>query len=155
MSYPCVPVEQRFWSGFIETGGCWPWRKGIGSSGYGHIHIGGKRGHHHGAHRIAYRLFVGPIPRGLNVLHRCDNRACVRPDHLFLGTAKDNAIDRSAKGQSLRGTRHPLAKLDDAKIRAIRELKGRLSYSAIAAKFGVSLSLITKIFCEGRWNHVV
>jgi HNH endonuclease len=76
---------------------CWLWQGAIGEHGYGYISIGGHRVKQ--AHRVAYELFIGPIPEGKCVLHRCDTRACVRPDHFFLGTPLTNAQDRDGKGR--------------------------------------------------------
>jgi len=88
--------EMRFWQKVEKTDGCWFWLGGKNSDGYGSFNIGT---HGTGAHRIAYTLEVGNIPRGISVLHSCDNRACVRPDHLFLGTQLDNVTDMMEKGR--------------------------------------------------------
>ena len=73
--------------------GCWNWKKHIGTHGYGSMSRGRL------AHRVAYQKYVGPIPRGQHVLHRCDNRRCVKPAHLFIGTQSDNLKDASDKGR--------------------------------------------------------
>lgn len=77
--------------------GCWLWTANIGRNGYGQIQI--KR-RPVPAHRAAWELFKGPIPKGMHVCHRCDTPACVNPDHLFLGTMSDNIKDSYAKGRS-------------------------------------------------------
>lgn len=82
--------------------GCWTWIGGFGSEGYGRVSIGRYRT---GAHRHSYILFVDAIPKGLMVLHSCDVRSCVNPDHLFLGTHKDNASDMARKGRGLKSRR--------------------------------------------------
>lgn len=79
--------------------GCWLWL-GTTSNGYGRIDHGGKTLR---AHRASYEEFVGPIPKGFCVLHRCDTPCCVNPEHLFLGTQQDNMSDKAAK----RSRRHP------------------------------------------------
>ena len=80
-----------------ENTGCWEWTYGISSKGYGFFHHLGRK---HYAHRAAYSHFVGPIPEGLMVLHKCDNRKCMNPFHLFIGTAQDNSDDMVAKGRN-------------------------------------------------------
>lgn len=87
------PRADRFWT-FVERGdGCWLWTGALGGRG-GYGRFDADR-----AHRVAYELVVGPIPPGLFVCHHCDVPRCVRPDHLFVGTAKDNAQDRDRKGR--------------------------------------------------------
>jgi hypothetical protein len=94
-----------------ELGPCWVWTKST-SHGYGAFGIERRV---HKAHRVAFQWMVGPIPEGLCVLHRCDNRPCVRPDHLFLGTRPDNTADMMAKGRGF----SPLAETNRAKTHCI------------------------------------
>ncbi len=86
----------RFWQKVQKTNGCWFWLGAKNSDGYGMFNLGNGGV---SAHRIAYALCVGYIPPGVSVLHSCDNRACVRPDHLFLGTQLDNVTDMLKKGR--------------------------------------------------------
>jgi hypothetical protein len=92
-------LSERFWEKVVKTDDCWLW---IGAQvvrptcSYGIITIEGRPEH---AHRVAWTLVYGPIPEGLNVLHRCDNELCCRPDHLFLGTQLANMLDMVAKGR--------------------------------------------------------
>lgn len=87
----------RFWSKVpIGAEGCWEWKAGLSPRGYGQFW---DTGTNRGAHRYAYEQVIGPIPEGLFVCHRCDNPACVRPDHLFLGTQQDNMSDKQSKGR--------------------------------------------------------
>lgn len=102
----------RFFRKFaLDPAGCWAWLAGIGSSGYGNFHIAGKSVK---AHRVMYELVFGPIPPGSGahgtcVCHTCDNRKCVRPDHLFLGSQQDNVADRDRKGRARGGSKPGLA----------------------------------------------
>ncbi|MHB8742598.1 MAG: HNH endonuclease signature motif containing protein [Sulfuricaulis sp.] len=89
----------RFWSKVEKSDGCWLWRGAIIPKGYGYFHVGGRLGQNLGAHRVSWRITNGEIPKGMFVLHKCDVRNCVRPEHLWLGTAMDNTKDMVAKGR--------------------------------------------------------
>ena len=124
-------VRRRF--GKYATGGdpeeCWAWR-GPTANGYGRLSMGDKT---LGAHRLAYELRHGSA-RGMHVLHRCDNRACVNPAHLFLGTNADNMRDKMAKGRG----GHVGPKLTAAQRRIIRaRLQAGEAQNALAQEFGV------------------
>lgn len=97
---PRVPIEQRFWPKVRKQDGdqCWLWTGAIQKAGYGTVSedITGRSIY---AHRVSYILTYGPIKATDCVLHRCDNPPCVRPDHLFLGSYSDNAIDAFKKGR--------------------------------------------------------
>lgn len=91
-------MAERFWVRVdrAEGAACWHWLRAVTRDGYGYFHYGRARL----AHRVAYELTHGPIPEGMQVCHQCDNPGCVRPDHLFIGTAQDNADDKVRKGRS-------------------------------------------------------
>lgn len=96
---PPKPItEESFWSKVNRTDGCWEWQGGCNSGGYGVTSIKHRQKL---CHRLAYEWTFGPIPDGLFCCHHCDNRLCVRPDHLFLGTHADNMDDARAKGREI------------------------------------------------------
>jgi hypothetical protein len=108
------------------------------------------------AHRISFMLAFGHYPAELKVLHHCDNPSCVNPNHLFLGTLLDNARDRKDKGRNglLKGERNGRAKLTRAQVDEIRQRYniGDVSYSMLAAEYGVSSGLISHIIAKRQWR---
>jgi len=143
-------MKERFESFVMPVpwSGCHEWMGFIPENNYGRFRIGNKMPL---AHRIAYELYIGPIPKGLHVCHTCDNRRCVNPFHLFVGTAKDNAQDKVSKGRSLAGESHNLAKLTRDQVEAIREDE-RFQFE-IAADYGVSQSQVSNIKRGKRWEN--
>ncbi len=104
-------IEQRFSKKYLinEDTDCWEWQNATNNIGYGMFRW--KTGKMRTAHRASYELHKGPIPAGLSVCHKCDNPKCVNPDHLWVGTLKDNAQDMVAKGRNARpmlGKKHAL-----------------------------------------------
>lgn len=93
-------LRRRFEAKVARTGDCHLWTAYCTPSGYGEIGVGGKYGGTVRAHRAAWELYVGPIPAGLRVLHRCDVRRCVNPAHLWLGTQQENMVDMRRKGRA-------------------------------------------------------
>lgn len=133
-----------------ETG-CWNWTGAKYDSGYGQFYV---RSKHYKAHRISYELHCKEIPTGLHVLHRCDNRGCVNPDHLFLGTNADNMADKVTKGRQshtgILGSANGRARLTDADVAAIRSAIGT-THHALAAQYGISQPQISLIRSGKRW----
>lgn len=147
------PIDARFWRKVQKTDGCWLWRGSADSQGYGQIREFGRRGRLLKTHRVSWVIANGSIPDGLNVLHRCDVPACVRPDHLFLGTLADNSQDAARKGR-LVFQRHPErrpigergggSRLTDAQAVEIRAryAAGGCSQPSLAREYGVSQAAI-------------
>ncbi len=133
---------------------CWTWT-GASYKGYGNILA---RGTSWKAHRLAYTLFIGPIPDGMDICHRCDNPPCCNPAHLFAGTTKENVRDSMEKGRFniKRGERHGMAKLTEDTVRQIRALydAGTMSNLAIAERLGVHRQRVTSIGTRKTWRHL-
>jgi hypothetical protein len=146
------PAEQRFWAKVEKTATCWVWTACRHPQGYGQFGCAGRIVK---AHRVAWELTHGPIPDGLQVCHRCDNPPCVNPDHLFLGTQRDNNHDCIAKGRAknLRGAAHGRARLSAEDVLAIRATHPAASYSALARHYGVSKATIAAVVQGRNWAH--
>jgi hypothetical protein len=104
------------------------------------------------AHRFSYGLLRGEIPFGIYVCHHCDNRLCVNPDHLFLGTNQDNLADMRQKGRHIKGRQCHRAKLSEADVINIRQATG--THTEVAERFGVSAATIGRIRQGLWWKHV-
>jgi hypothetical protein len=145
-------IAARFWSKVEFGDGCWMWRAGISSSGYGAFKAGGKQ---YRAHKFAYELMHGLAPAGMFVCHKCDTPACVRPGHLFLGTPKDNLQDCKRKGRTSRGELSPRATLTVESVRAIRAMRSRgQSYKQIALAVRASIGAVSHVLNGRVWTHV-
>lgn len=152
---PPEPVEDRFWRFVQKTPGCWLWTGSKNKQGYGHIKVckNGKEANVR-AHRLSWVIHCGAITNGLNVLHHCDNPPCIRPDHLFLGTALDNAQDKVQKGRGMRHEQHTSAKLTITQVFEIRRLYQEFgtTQDRLARRYGVSQSLVGAIVREEIWK---
>lgn len=153
-----LPEHDRFWSNVAigDPDGCWLWRGGTTRSGYGRLRANGRST---GAHRLSYEWFVGPIPEGYFVCHRCDVPECVNPEHLFLGSPLDNTRDMDAKGRRRvaprAGTRNHNARLTEQIVRVARERHvAGVSLHALAREYGVSVQAIWLAVRRTTWKHV-
>jgi len=155
-----ISLYDRFMAKVEKTESCWAFKGAVNNSGYASIVLvespGKKRTYM--AHRIAWELFNGGIPSGLCVLHKCDNRVCVRPDHLFLGTHKDNTQDCIQKGRfkaapHFNGENHPASKLTAEAVNRIRNEYVRGSGAVLAKEFGVSQQTVSAIICGTHWSN--
>jgi Autographiviridae endonuclease len=130
--------------------GCWLFCGPCDDAGYGRIRVGKKKNR---VHRLGFERCIGPIPEGMDVLHRCDVPACWNPDHLFLGTIADNVADKTAKGRQARGEGAAAAKLTDEQVSAIRA--SDKTQRQLAQDYGVcSHNTIGRIKRLERWRHV-
>lgn len=146
------PLEERFWEKVVKADGCWSWT-GATAYGYGRIGAGGTYGSALMAHRVSWELHNGPIPEGMNVLHRCDNPPCTNPDHLFLGSHADNVADKVAKGRGAAGEKHGRRKLTQAQAVAVyNDYRSGMLLKEIAAKHGISQAAVSLIGRGRRWG---
>jgi len=152
---PSVKDIQRFEDSFmpIPYSGCWEWLLSI-SGRYGMFCFNGTE---YKAHRISYIIYKDSIPFGMHVLHNCDNPSCVNPDHLFLGTAKDNMTDKTIKGRGrTRGELSKCAKVSSEDVISMRQeyALGDTSYSKLAKQYGLHTATIQNIITKRTWKHL-
>lgn len=150
--YKPTPME-RFMRFVQKSETCWLWT-GAKCNSFGH-----GRFDNSSAHRASWKLFRGPIPFGLHVLHRCDNPPCVNPNHLFVGTARDNILDCIAKGRrrnnAPKGENHSDAILTESQVLEIRKLRALgFNNPQLAEKYGVSRENISAIATRRTWKHI-
>ncbi len=169
-------LTARFWAKVNITDGCWEW------TGGGHPYARLKaEGHTRQASHISWELAYGPIPSGVQICHHCDNPHCVRPDHLFLGTQRDNLADASAKGRlrtrdagnrgnGLSGERHPnrihpermargehhgRAKMTEEGVIEARRLSAEgWTLARLSERYGVLITTLSMIIRRETWQHV-
>jgi hypothetical protein len=174
---------RRFWAKVDKSGDCWLWTARHDRHGYGKFRPNGGHVSEVGAHRVSYVIAHGPIPPDKIVCHTCDNRLCVNPAHLWLGTFAENSADMVRKGRVVsgntpetaargerhwsrrqaerfteryRGERNPAARFTEDDIRAIRSafVNGE-TQTSIAVRYGTAQPVISRIVLRLNWKHVV
>lgn len=138
----------------IKTDDCWSWNGNKDQDGYA---IFGCNKKTFKAHRVSWQIYNCEITNGLFVLHKCDNRICTNPEHLFLGTARDNLLDMIKKGRRVaaKGETHSRAKLKNENVLEIRSLlKEGNSFGVLSKKFSVDRGVIRDIKHKKTWKHI-
>lgn len=149
-------IEVRFWRRVIKSDGCWEWSGAMKENGYGSFSgfVKTDRGwRSEYAHRASWLIHFGPVPVGSDVCHTCDNRKCVRPDHLWIGSRKENLNDMVLKGRSNAGAKHWNAKISESDVVGIKERRAKgCTVRSIAQEYEISRSQVDRI-CKGkRWR---
>lgn len=162
-----MDIYDRLWNKVkIEEAedGCWNWTGKKDKNGYGIVSVRSKKTRKYfRAHRLSWESINGAITKGLFVCHICDNPACIKPEHLFIGTPAENCKDMTDKGRRAKGVqtsnpgeKHPGAKLTEEQVKNIRSIfsKGGISKVDLGKQFGVSDSLIRAIVNRICWKHI-
>jgi hypothetical protein len=158
-------LENRLWAKIDKRSEneCWPWCANKNNKGYGMIRLGGKQPKAL-SHRVVFELEKERIPNGKVIMHSCDNPECCNPNHLFLGTMKDNHADMVAKGRRVIGwnpdnkpphkfgSTHGFAKLTEEQAREIKFSKAPTKL--LCAKFSICRSVIKRIRSGKSWRHL-
>jgi hypothetical protein len=149
---PGTPAAERLEFYSERSGKCLVYTGHLDRYGYGQITIDGQM---RTVHRLAYELAHGPIPKGLVVRHKCDNRPCIDPDHLEVGTNKDNSEDQVKRGRTTKGSKNGEAKLTEAQVvEILAALDGGALAIHLAKEYGVGNSAIGRIRRREAWKHV-
>lgn len=166
-----LSIADKFWN-YVERGdGCWLWAGVRGEHGYGSLYASKMRPHYERAPRLSWMIARGPIPTGMLVCHRCDNPPCVKPDHLFLGTMKDNIQDAVAKGRIANGDRHGMRiypericrgeQVGTSKLTTLQVLEMRERYAtesitiaALAHEYGITDGTARPLLSGETWKHI-
>lgn len=149
-----ISAEERFWAKVNKytLTDCWHWIGGKNEKGYGQLIVNGRMIK---AHRFSYELHKGPIPEGKVVMHSCDNRKCVNPEHLSIGTQAENMLDMKNKNRQARGSSHTNCKLNEDQVKEIKiKLNLGLSQRKIANEYGIHESQISLIKTGRTWKDV-
>lgn len=147
-------IKERFWNKVHKTNTCWNWVGCLSYNGYGLFRLKGKNIR---AHRLSYEWVFGPIKSGMLICHICDNRRCINPEHLFIGTQKDNIKDMFNKKRQIRhsGEDHYNHRLTKNKVIEIRKLHlSGISTYELARNYGVSQGAVSDIVRRKTWKHI-
>jgi hypothetical protein len=149
-------LDDRFWSKVSKNGNgeCWEWTACKYQDGYGQFRVGESIKM---SHRLSYQHHFGDIPNGMFVCHKCDNPKCVNPEHLFLGTHKENMTDMASKkrARGARGQSHHLSKMTPEKVKSLRtERANGASLNCLAKKYGISAPSVYNIVIRKNWAHL-
>lgn len=143
----------RFWQKVDKSGDCWEWTASKGDFGYGQFMLDGKS---RGAHQVALEWHLGiPRPKGMDTCHHCDNRACVRPSHLYFGTRQQNIDDAWNRNRMPIGSARPAAKITEIDVVAMRkEYAAGADIEDLHSAYGLAISTIRGIVLGYKWKHV-
>lgn len=162
MGKPTMPLMDRLYSHVCidSVSGCWEWN-GTRRNGYGRLIVGSRTDgtrKSESAHRLSYKINFGVIPDGMEVCHKCDNPACINPQHLFVGTRQDNVLDREQKGRNVvhTGEEKTNSKLTRKSVKDARweYAHKRTSYQTLANRYGVSKRTIMNAIKGVTWKCV-
>jgi hypothetical protein len=146
---------RRFEENYIPepNSGCWLWTAAVSNRGYGQFYVGSRRVEQ--SHVAAYQMFIGSIPEGHIIRHRCDTPACVNPQHLLTGTHRDNALDRESRKRRKppRGTINGRCKLSESDILAIRESTEKTN--KLATRYGIAPAYVRAIKTRRSWRWLL
>lgn len=153
LTYYVNRMKKRFWKYVQKTDSCWNWTRCFDTRGYGQFVLCGTL---HSAHRVSYIIHHGRIPKDLHILHSCDNRKCVRPEHLRAGTNTENYLEKMAKKRHAFGENHNRAILTEIQVKEIRRkhsFENRSTHS-LAAEYGVTYTNMSQIIRRKTWRHI-
>jgi len=155
----------RFWAKVEKGESCWIWKGSKRNKGYGAFVWANSCGTviQGRAHRFSYEIHKGVIPKGMFVLHKCDEPSCVNPEHLFIGSNQDNVDDMMKKGRHVKGgtyskgkypkgENHHNSKLTEKKVNEIRTDKQNMSYSALSKKYKIAVGHLHRIITKKAWK---
>lgn len=147
--------NERFWKYVQKTETCWIWSGGKTTGGYGKFNPTHKSGWEK-SHRFSWTLHFGEIPEGKVVCHKCNMKLCVRPDHLYVATSRENTLDAMRDGLCPIGEKHGMAKITEEQVKEIRLLHKpkEISMGFLAKKYGITKTQISRIINRKTWKHI-